>query len=168
MHPGAKVHLRVVDPQGKPVTGVKTGGRRDRGHYGEEAEAQAAFDVVNLGPGEDRMVWLVHEGRKLGRLIHVKEGDDKDGSVVVTLVPSATITGRIVDADGNPVSGATIRPGLKPGGDFSLVCPGSRPAVTGDSPCLTCRPDASIRWWPKAGRSRPAAIRIQGCRRPTG
>ena len=31
---GAKVHLRVVDQQGKPVTGVKTGGRRDRGHYG--------------------------------------------------------------------------------------------------------------------------------------
>ncbi|HKI21484.1 MAG TPA: carboxypeptidase-like regulatory domain-containing protein, partial [Isosphaeraceae bacterium] len=108
---------------GKPVTGVKTGGRRDRGHYGEEAEAQAAFDVVTLGPGEDRMVWLVHEGRKLGRVIHVKEGDDKDGSVVVTLVPSATITGRIVDADGNPVSGATIRPGLKPGGDFSLSLP---------------------------------------------
>ena len=37
LDPGAKVRLRVVDPQGKPVTGVKTGGRRDRGHYGEEA-----------------------------------------------------------------------------------------------------------------------------------
>ncbi len=29
LDPGAKVHLRVVDQQGKPVTGVKTGGRRD-------------------------------------------------------------------------------------------------------------------------------------------
>ncbi len=123
LDPGAKVHLRVVDPQGKPVTGVKTGGRRGRGHYGEEAEAQAAFDVVTLGPGEDRMVWLVHEGRKLGRVIHVKEGDDKDGPVVVTLERSATITGRIVDTDGNPVSWATIRPGLKPGGSFSLALP---------------------------------------------
>ncbi len=28
LDPGAKVHLRVVDQQGKPVTGVKTGGRR--------------------------------------------------------------------------------------------------------------------------------------------
>ncbi len=64
------------------------------------------------------MVWLVHEGRKLGRVIHVKEGDDKNGPVVVTLEPSATITGRIVDPDGNPVSGATIRPVLKPGGEF--------------------------------------------------
>jgi hypothetical protein len=123
LDPGAKVHLRVVDQQGKSVTGVKTGGRRDRGHYGEEAEAQAAFDVVTLGPGEDRMVWLVHEARKLGRVIHVKEGDDKNGPVVVTLEPSATITGRVVDADGNPVSGATVRPDLKPGGDYSLGLP---------------------------------------------
>jgi hypothetical protein len=37
----------------------------------------------------------------------------------VTLEPLATITGRVVDADGNPVSGAMIRPDLLPGGDFS-------------------------------------------------
>jgi hypothetical protein len=123
LDPGATVHLRVVDPQGKPVTGVRTGGRRDRGRHDLEAEAQAEIDVLTLGPGEDRMVWLVHEERKLGRVIHVKEGDDKNGPVVVTLEPSAAITGRIVDPDGNPVSGGTIRPGLKPSGDFSLGLP---------------------------------------------
>ena len=69
------------------------------------------------------MVSLVHEGRKLGRVIHVKEGDDRNGPVVVTLEPSATFTGRIVDGDGNPVSGATIKPIPKPGGDFSLSLP---------------------------------------------
>src|SRR5262249_40519285 len=105
LDPGAKVHLRVVDPQGKPVDGVKAAGRRERGRYDREAQPQAGFDVVTLGPGEDRMVLLRHEGRKLGRVIHVKEGDDKKGPVVVTLEPAATITGRILDADGNPVSG---------------------------------------------------------------
>ena len=123
LDPGAKVQLRVVDPQGKPVPGVKTGGLRNRGRYEIEPEAQAEIDVVTLGPGEDRMVWLVHEERKLGRVIHAKEGDDKNGPVIVTLEPSATITGRIVDPDGNPVSGARIRTGLKPGGDFSLSLP---------------------------------------------
>jgi hypothetical protein len=123
LDPGAKVHLRVVDQQGKPVIDVKAGGRSARDRHDPEAWAQAEFDVITLGPGEDRMVSLVHEGRKLGRVIHVKEGDDKNGPVVVTLEPSATITGRIVDPDGNPVSGATIRPGLKPGGDFSLSLP---------------------------------------------
>jgi hypothetical protein len=123
LDPGAKVHLRVVDPQGKPVTGVGTGGLSDRGRFDNDVQAQAEFDVVTLGPGEDRMVWLVHEGRRLGRVIHVKEGDDKDGPVVVTLEPSATIAGRVVDHDGNPVSGATIGSNLKPGGDYSLELP---------------------------------------------
>jgi protocatechuate 3,4-dioxygenase beta subunit len=123
LDPGAKVHLRVVDQQGKPVTEVKTGGRRERGRHDIEAQAQAEFDVVTLGPGEDRMVSLVHEGRKLGRVIHVKEGDDKNGPMPVTLEPSATFTGRIVDDDGNPVSGATIEPLPKPSGDFSLRLP---------------------------------------------
>jgi Carboxypeptidase regulatory-like domain len=113
----------VVDPQGKPVPGVKTGGIRNRGRYEIEPETQAEIDVVTLGPGEDRVVSLVHEGRKLGRVMHVKEGDDKNGPFVVTLEPSAAIIGRIVDPDGNPVSGATIRPGLKPGEDFSLSLP---------------------------------------------
>ena len=66
---------------------------------------------------------LVHEGRKLGRVIHVKEGDDRNGPVVVTLEPTATITGRILDADGNPVSGATIRTAPQPLGDFSINLP---------------------------------------------
>jgi hypothetical protein len=123
LDPGAKVHLRVVDQEGKPVTGVKTGGRRERGRYDPDAQAQAEFDVETLGPGEDRMVSLVHEGRKLGRVIHVKEGDDKNGPVTVTLEPSATITGRIVDDNDNPVSGATIQPIPKPVGDYSLRFP---------------------------------------------
>jgi hypothetical protein len=113
----------VVDQEGKPVIGVKTGGRRERGRYEPQAQSQAEIDVVSLGPGEDRMVSLVHEGRKLGRVIHVKEGDDKKGPVVVTLEPSATITGRIVDPDGNPVSGGTIRPNLKPVEDYSPSLP---------------------------------------------
>ena len=59
------------------------------------------------------------EKRKLGKVIRVRKGDDAKGPVVVTLEPLATITGRVVDADGNPSSGATIRPDLLPGGDFS-------------------------------------------------
>jgi protocatechuate 3,4-dioxygenase beta subunit len=123
LDPGAKVHLRVVDPHGKPVAGVKTGGNRRRGWYGPDPEPQAEFDVATLGPGEDRLVWLVHEGRKLGRVIHVKEGDDRNSPVVVALEPSATITGRIVGDNGDPLAGATIRPILKPGGSFALTLP---------------------------------------------
>ena len=71
LDPGAKVQLRVVDPQGKPVTGVKTAGRRGRGEY--DNEDQAEFGVMTLQPGEHRLVLLAHEGRKLGRVIQVKK-----------------------------------------------------------------------------------------------
>jgi len=121
--PGAKVQLRVVDPLGKPVTRVKAAGWRERGRYDRDAQARAEFDVMTLGPGEDRMVLLVHEGRKLGRVVHVKEGDDRKGPVVVTLEPTATINGRILDADGNPVSGATILTAPQPLGDLSINLP---------------------------------------------
>ena len=50
-----------------------------------------------------------HEGRKLGKTVRIHPGDDKAGPVVVTLEPLATIVGRVADADGNPVSGATVR-----------------------------------------------------------
>ena len=39
---------------------------------------------------------------------------------MVALEPLATLAGRVVDADGNPVSGAAIRTDPLPGGDFSL------------------------------------------------
>ncbi len=117
---GAKVRLRVVDAQGKPVTGQKLAGRTLRGRHEPDAKPEAEFDVVTLAPGEDRMVLVRHEERKLSKVIHVHEGDDKNGPVVVTLEPSATITGRVTDADGNPVSAVMIRTAPQPLGDFSL------------------------------------------------
>ena len=116
-------------------------GRPDeRGRYDREAQAQAEFDVVTLGPGEDRMVVVRQEERKLGRVIHVKVGDDKDGPVVVTLEPAATIVGRVVDADDNPVSGATIRSDPQPGGDFHV----SLPQVASDMDGRFTVPDVPI------------------------
>jgi len=117
---GAKVRVRVVDLQGKSVTGLKLAGRTQRGRHEFDVKPEAEFDVVTLASGEDRMVLVQHEERKLGKVVHVKPGDDKNGPVTVTLEPLATIVGRVADVDGNPVSGATIRTDPLPGGDFSL------------------------------------------------
>ena len=65
------------------------------------------------------MVWSVTRGGSSARSFTSGRGR-QEGAVVVELEPLATITGRVVDADGNPVPGATIRPDLIPGGDFSL------------------------------------------------
>jgi protocatechuate 3,4-dioxygenase beta subunit len=122
--PGTKVRVRVVDPQGQPVTDLKLGGRTQRGRHEWNAKHGAEFDVVTLAPAEDRMVLVVQEERKLGKIFHVKPGDDKDGPVTVRLEPLATIAGRVLDADGNAVSGATIRTDPQPGGNFSMSLAG--------------------------------------------
>lgn len=123
MDPGAKVGLRVVDPQGKPVEGVTAIGRADRGRQDRQPQSASTFDVEGLGPGEDRTVVLQHEARKLGRVIQVKPGDDARERVLVKLEPAATITGRVVDADGQPVPGALVGTQPQPGGDFSPRLP---------------------------------------------
>ncbi len=103
---GAKVRVRVVDPQGRPVTGVQAAGRSGRDGHDREPQKAAEFDVVTLAPLEDRMVLVRHKEQKLGKVIQVHERDDTDGPVVVTLEPLAALTGRILDPDGNSVSGA--------------------------------------------------------------
>jgi hypothetical protein len=62
---GAKVHVRVVDREGKPVTGLKLGGRAQRGHPEFDVKPEAEFDVLTLAPGDDRTVLIRNEERKL-------------------------------------------------------------------------------------------------------
>lgn len=123
MDPGMKVGLRVVDPQGKPVTGISAIGRLKRGRQESKPIDQSEFEVDGLGPEEERTVLLRHEERKLGLVIRVKPGDDRNGRIVVKLEPAATITGRVVDADGQPYPGATLRADPLPAGDYRPSLP---------------------------------------------
>jgi hypothetical protein len=121
---GTSLHVRVVDLEGKPVAGVNVAGRTGRGASARGAQPESEFDVLDLSRDEDRMVMVRHEGRRLGKVIHVHEKDAQSGLVVVVLEPLATITGRLADADGNPVSRATVQANLLPQGDFGLELTG--------------------------------------------
>jgi beta-lactamase regulating signal transducer with metallopeptidase domain len=120
---GGTVRFRIVDGEGKPVGGVKPLGRTSRGAYERDSLTSAERAVTNLQPDEERTVAFFDEGRKTGKVIRVRTGDDKNGPVVVTLEPMASISGRVLDADGTPVVGARIRPDLLPGGSFSPRLP---------------------------------------------
>ena len=114
LDPGSSVRVRVVDPGGKPLPGTSVIRRMSTSNG--ETMPQAEFDVVALGPGEDRVVLVQHEGRKLGKAVRIRPGDDAAGPVTVTLEPLATIVGRVADADGEPISGATVQAQLLPFG----------------------------------------------------
>jgi hypothetical protein len=104
------------------VGGVLAAGRGGRDRHDREAQKEAEFEVVCLAPGEDRLVLVIQDERKLGKVFHVKSGDDKNGPVTITLEPLASLTGRVTDTDGNPVSGASIRTDPAPwtSGGFNL------------------------------------------------
>jgi beta-lactamase regulating signal transducer with metallopeptidase domain/protocatechuate 3,4-dioxygenase beta subunit len=117
---GDLVRFRIVDVDGKPVSGAKTLGRTSRGSYDREPLKSDEGEVTNLYSDEERTVAFVEEGRKTGMAIRVRKGIDRNAPVIVRLEPLASISGRVVDADGTPVSGATVRPDLLPEGSFSL------------------------------------------------
>ncbi len=112
LDPGLTLRIKVVDANGKPVpdAAVANGSQLRAGESTPEAE----FTLSSFRPDEVRNVVVRHEGRSLGKVVRLRVGDDARGPVVVTIGPTAAITGRVVDADGNPVPGATVRVDVEP------------------------------------------------------
>ena len=126
LDPGASVRVRVVDRDGKPLPG--TGVIRRMSTSNLETMPEAEFDVVALGPGEERGMVVWHEGLKLGKAVHIHAGADKEEPVIVKLELLATIIGRVADADGNPISGAAVRTRM-------LSLGAQQPFATGSGNC---------------------------------
>ena len=86
---GPSVRLTVVDPDGKPIAGLKTHGRFGRSSYDRDDMAKPESEATNLMPAEERIVLLRQEARKLGKVVTVKAGDDANGPVIVKLASFA-------------------------------------------------------------------------------
>jgi len=105
---GGSVRLRLIDESGKRVTGAVIRGRfpaavdhDDNGLY-EESVAR----VGGLAPGQPRRVLIQHHERKIGALFTIPpDGPHQGEEITVTLHPTATLTGRLVDANGKPAQG---------------------------------------------------------------
>ena len=71
---GERLSLTVVDPAGKPLTGVTARGLWPAGQYHEESDAGPAIEAAALWPDETRLVLLHHDERKLGKACAVRQG----------------------------------------------------------------------------------------------
>ncbi len=100
---GAKVTLALADPEGQPLTGVTARGLWPADQLHEENDAGPTVEVCALWPGEQRRVFLHHDGRRLGKAVLVSATEDGAAPVNVKLAPCATITMRLVDGEGQPV-----------------------------------------------------------------
>ncbi len=108
LDPGESVRVNLVDTSGQPVTGATMWGRfpswPENGDH--NLHEQSAVRVGGLVPGEPRTLLIQHTGRKIGA-VHTlaADGPRKGAEIQVTLGPTATLTGRLVDAQGRPARG---------------------------------------------------------------
>ncbi|WP_171474770.1 sigma-70 family RNA polymerase sigma factor [Frigoriglobus tundricola] len=103
---GVRASGRLVGTDGKPVTGAQSYGlENEMGASGGWAQpaTDATFTARALRPGEQRRVMFVHVGRKLAGTAVVVGGSKEPTEV--RMEPWGEVTGRLVSADGEPVTG---------------------------------------------------------------
>ncbi len=94
----------VVDPDGKPLSGVRVFGLTALG--GAKTLADSSFKASALNPAEPRLLVFVHKERRL--VGHVLLHADAKKPLTVRLQPAAVLTGRLLDPDGKPLAGVTV------------------------------------------------------------
>jgi protocatechuate 3,4-dioxygenase beta subunit len=101
----------VQGPDGKPLAGVRVSGLRTYGGHGtwENPLTGSDFVVAGLAEGEKRLLQFIHPDNKLAGHLLLK-GNEK-GPLTVRLAAAATLRGRLVTPEGEPVSdGRLISP----------------------------------------------------------
>jgi RNA polymerase sigma factor (sigma-70 family) len=100
--------ILLRDPAGQPLRGVRVKGASAVAGWHSpftcKSDACAAYDVE---PGKPRMLVFFEPSRKLAATVRVA-GDEK-APIVVTLRPTGTFKGRLVDEEGSPLAGIEVR-----------------------------------------------------------
>lgn len=120
---GASIQLSVLDEQGRPLEGVQVAGQhaddsRLRGSFPSQ------FDAINFSEDERRTMVLSHPDSKQGIVVRLSI-DESQSTRQIVLKPWAGVKGRLLDADGDPITGASISLWVKPSEDFGKVLKGS-------------------------------------------
>jgi hypothetical protein len=104
--PGRTVQVKVVDPEGKPVAPTQVSGLTDLFGVTVRAQDAATFEVFGLDPSKPRRVTVTHPDRRLIGSV-LLTGEEK-GSVTIKIQPWGTLTGRIIDDEGEPRKGLSL------------------------------------------------------------
>jgi protocatechuate 3,4-dioxygenase beta subunit len=102
LEPAKRKLVRVVGPDGKPVANCDAVGIIARDMY---PVPQESLYVYGLEAGQPRLVVVCDQRTKMVGTIIVKDSDEDP---VVTLGPTGVVTGRAVDAGGNPMPGLGV------------------------------------------------------------
>jgi RNA polymerase sigma factor (sigma-70 family) len=116
---GTSMRVRVVGPDGMPLAGTTAFGVNDGGDRVDVATSE--FTVNGIAPRAGRLVVVRHDAKRLigTAVVH---GGSSGGMVIAKLQPWGAFTGRLVNANGEPVDAIGLElipytgPNQAPGG----------------------------------------------------
>ena len=117
---GLSFPLKIMDDAGNPLTGVTISRLRSNMDYFYESTDS---NVVAGGfqPGEQRTLKFVHEDKQLALIVQMDAAkEDSRQPRTIQLEPYATIKGRLVNEDGDPVAGGKVGFGVGGAQDFGM------------------------------------------------
>jgi hypothetical protein len=106
LQPARKLKVSVVGADGKPLGGFKVHGRRQVGE--SEDCAASDFTVIRPDPMQPRTLLVVHEASRQIGILALK--GDETGPLDLRLQAWGTLTGRLVNADGEQCVGSLVNP----------------------------------------------------------
>ncbi len=118
LDPGASIDIELVDEANQPVEGATIISVKDNTTVSTKTTCKA----ICFAPDEVRPIVVHHVERKIGYVSHVGPEQIKRGSLQLTLLPCAIVTGRLMK-DGEPLSGEIVDATVLPDGDFSTQLP---------------------------------------------
>lgn len=101
---------RVADARGTPIAGAEVWAVAAREKVGStRTDADGRFRIADLKEDKDVAIWADAAGfaRERRDGLHVFAGRDRDIGTL-TLLPGTRLAGRVVDARGRPVAGASV------------------------------------------------------------
>jgi hypothetical protein len=96
---------RVVGPDGEPVTAVTVRGLGQG--LDEKTLKGAEFTVEDIDPRVNRQLFFYHEEKKLGFFLKELGGMTPE-PLIIKLQPCGSASGRVVDADSQPLAGSRV------------------------------------------------------------
>jgi hypothetical protein len=103
--PGRTLNVKLEDPEGKPLSGVTAWGITAMGNGGIPL-THATCPVYALDPENPRQLAFLHPKRGLAAAVTLR--GDEPGPLTVRLERTGVLTGRALDADGQPMARASV------------------------------------------------------------
>jgi hypothetical protein len=105
--PGQSLACKLIDPAGRPITGVRARGLTPVSYWTQRPLGGAECNLLALHAKKPRWLVVLHLERQLGASVEVSAGEKEPFSI--RLGPTGTVTGRLLDPQGQPWKRQGIR-----------------------------------------------------------